>query len=144
MTGQHNKVAVSVLAALKRLSVRLSATGVPAVLIAFAILEVLAARWVPTLEFIILTAAFTVVSLVLVISAAVTELRKNRPVRPVIRQIPNRHTELCNLARQFISYNRNVPMEILEALGRSEEKDDMVRVNDTSTIFQELPSGANK
>ena len=142
VTDQPNKISVWILAALKGLSVNLSAKGVPAALIAYGLIAFFAARGrVPTLEFSILIAFLAVVSLTLVVSAHATELRKNRPPRPVIIQQPNRHTELCRLAQSHLAYNRYVPAEILSALKDWNENEDMIRVNDDSTIRQELPVG---
>ena len=71
------------------------------------------------------------------ISLIVAEFLKGRPVRPIIRTNPNRH-ELCNLVRQFLYHNRTVPSEILDALRKYDENGDFIRVNDNSTIRQEI------
>ena len=65
-------------------------------------LGLVAARWVSaSFQFIALLAFLTIISLTFIIAVSVTELRRYRPVRPVIKQLPNRQTKLCKLVVSF-------------------------------------------
>ena len=137
VTDQPNKISVWVLAALKNISLQIKATGVPAAIVALGIIVAWASvQGIPLIEFVVLNSSFTVVSFGLIIA----EFRKGRPVRPItiVKTIPNRHTELCALIRQFLYHDRIVPSEILNALENYDENGKMRRVDDGSTIRQEI------
>lgn len=125
------------MAALKSISLQLKATGVPAAIVALGIIVAwTAVRGVPLIEFAVLASSFTVVS----ISLIVAEFFKGRPVRPItiIKTMPNRHTELCQLVGRFIPSGRVIPSELLDALKNYDTNGNLIRVNDDSTIRQEI------
>ena len=145
---QPNKISVLILAALKSISLQLKATGVPAAIVTLGIIVAWAAvRGIPLIEFVILASSFTVVSIGLIVA----EYLKGRPVRPttivkkpitIVKAIPNRHTELCQLASQF-RYT-GVPRQILDAIENYNEDGSMRRVDAGSTIRQEISDNSSQ